>query len=157
RTEQALIERFRSERDTDYGELAVSIRTEDRRGEDPAALMARSRRRFEEISRIDFFGASRRREVEALLGKAEGSLRSRSKVGGRARTGAAAELVNRTWVTRQGIKVDRISTAWLIRRFLDPRAKLRFVDPSREAPAEGELSFDMVGGDFTHEGDGCTF
>jgi len=61
-----------------------------------------------------------------------------------------------TWTTRRGVKVDRISSAWLIRRFLDPKPKFRFVDPGARA-AKGEIRFDMVGGDFTHEGGGCTF
>ena len=157
KTDEALIERFRREREADYAELASAIRTHARGGDDRAAVLGRLRRRLEEIGGIDFFGASRRPEVEALLEKAEASLRSRREAAGRGRPAGAAELSNRTWVTRRGIKVDRISTAWLIRRFLDPRARIRFVDPSKEAPADGELAFDMVGGDFTHEGDRCTF
>ena len=62
-----------------------------------------------------------------------------------------------TWVTRQGIKVDRMASAWLIRRFIDPAARFKFV-PARGYQAEpGELRFDMFGGEYTHEGDGCTF
>jgi hypothetical protein len=65
-------------------------------------------------------------------------------------------LHGRVWTTRRGVQIDRIASAWLIRRFIDPRARFRFVDPA--APrAAGELRFDMPGGDFTHEGDDCTF
>jgi len=54
------------------------------------------------------------------------------------------------------VKIDRMASAWFIRRFVDPKARFRFADPS--APKkEGELRFDMVGGDFTHEEDRCTF
>jgi hypothetical protein len=54
--------------------------------------------------------------------------------------------------------VDRIATAWLVRRFLNPRARFRFVDPDRPGPRRrGEVWFDMPGGDLTHEGDRCTF
>jgi hypothetical protein len=67
-----------------------------------------------------------------------------------------SELVGRTWVTRQGVKVDRISSAWFVRRFLDPKARLRFIDPKTEEARPGEIGFDMVGGEFTHEGDRCT-
>ena len=66
------------------------------------------------------------------------------------------ELVGRVWVTRRGVKVDRIASAWLVRRFVDPGARFRFVDPE-EPPRAGEIRFDMVGGDFTHQGDRCTF
>jgi hypothetical protein len=52
--------------------------------------------------------------------------------------------------------VDRIASAWLIRRFIDPKARFRFIDP-KEPRRSGELRFDMVGGDFSHEGDRCTF
>ena len=68
-----------------------------------------------------------------------------------------ATLRNQVWVTRRGVKVDRIGSAWLIRRFVDPQARLRFIDPKSESPAAGERSYDMVGGEFTHEGDRCTF
>ena len=63
----------------------------------------------------------------------------------------------RTWVTRRGIHVDRIASAWLIRRFIDPDAKLRYVDAKGYAPAPGELRFDMFDAEFTHEGEMCTF
>ena len=66
-------------------------------------------------------------------------------------------LRDQTWVTRRGVKIDRIGTAWLVRRFVDPKARFRFIDPKTEAPGTGERSFDMVGGEFTHEGDRCTF
>ena len=71
-------------------------------------------------------------------------------------TGRKADLVGRTWVTRRGVKVDRISSAWFVRRFVDPKARLRFIDPKKEEPRTGEIGFDMVGGEFTHDGDRCT-
>jgi hypothetical protein len=63
----------------------------------------------------------------------------------------------RTWVTRADVGVDRLSSAWLIRRFIDPRARFRFVDPRRHKPRAGELRFDMFEGEYTHAGDRCTF
>jgi hypothetical protein len=62
-----------------------------------------------------------------------------------------------TGVTREGVKVDRIASAWLIRRFIDAEARFKFVPARGHVPQEGELRFDMYGGDFTHEGDRCTF
>ena len=63
------------------------------------------------------------------------------------------------WVTREGVKVDRISSAWLIRRFIDPDARFKFVarGDRGDRSAEGEIRFDMFGGEYTHEGDDCTF
>ena len=63
----------------------------------------------------------------------------------------------RVWVTRKGVKVDRIGSAWLIRRFIDPQAAFRFVTQNDYSHQEPELRFDMLGGEFTHEGDLCTF
>lgn len=67
------------------------------------------------------------------------------------------DLRGKIWVTRKGIKVDRIACAWLIRRFIDPEARFRFVDPKAAKPRPGELRFDMYEGEFTHEGDWCSF
>lgn len=68
-----------------------------------------------------------------------------------------AALRGRTWVTRRGVYVDRIATAWLIRRFVDPKARFRFVADAASPPRRRELRFDMPRADFTHEGDRCTF
>lgn len=50
-----------------------------------------------------------------------------------------------------------MSTAWLVRRFVNPRARFRFVEPEKEPPRAGEISFDMSGGLISHEGDRCSF
>jgi hypothetical protein len=63
----------------------------------------------------------------------------------------------RTWVTRQGVYVDRIASAWLIRRFIDPEARFKFVPAKGYSPGPGELRFDMFEAEFTHQGDQCTF
>jgi hypothetical protein len=60
-------------------------------------------------------------------------------------------------VTRTGVHVDRIASAWLIRRFVDPDAAFKFVPAKGYTPEPGELRFDMFEAEFTHEGDRCTF
>jgi len=62
-----------------------------------------------------------------------------------------------TWVTRAGVFIDRIASAWLIRRFIDPEARFKFVFATDYQPESGELRFDMYDAEFTHEGDRCTF
>ncbi|MGH7579507.1 MAG: chromate resistance protein ChrB domain-containing protein, partial [Gemmatimonadales bacterium] len=62
-----------------------------------------------------------------------------------------------TWVTRPGLGVDRMSSAWLIRRFIDPEAGFAFAPADAAAAMSGVLRFDMFEGEFTHEGDRCTF
>ncbi len=66
-------------------------------------------------------------------------------------------LQGSVWVTRQGVHVDRIASAWLIRRFIDPEARFKFVPAKGYVPEPGELRFDMFEAEFTHEGDRCTF
>jgi hypothetical protein len=63
----------------------------------------------------------------------------------------------RVWVTRRNVFVDRIASAWLIRRFIDPRAEFKFVPARGYTPRPGELRFDMFEAEFTHEGDRCRF
>ena len=63
----------------------------------------------------------------------------------------------RTWVTRADVHVDRMASAWLIRRFIDPKARFKFVPARGYKPRRGELRFDMTGAEYTHVGDDCTF
>jgi hypothetical protein len=60
-------------------------------------------------------------------------------------------------VTRKGIHVDRMASAWLIRRFIDRAARFKWVPPRDYVPRAGELRFDMYEAEFTHVGDLCTF
>ncbi|MGH7679474.1 MAG: chromate resistance protein ChrB domain-containing protein [Gemmatimonadaceae bacterium] len=70
-----------------------------------------------------------------------------------------ADSVSRgtTWVTREGVFIDRIASAWLIRRFIDPDAEFKFVPARGYKARPGEMRFDMYSGEFTHSGDRCTF
>lgn len=63
----------------------------------------------------------------------------------------------RVWVTRQGVFVDRIASAWLIKRFIDERARFKFVAAQNYRLQKDELRFDMVGAEYTHVGEDCTF
>jgi hypothetical protein len=161
-----LVEAFRRARDEDYRTLAAQVRKWaaklDRRSGTSApegqfrARSTHAKRRLDQIIRIDFFEAHGRAEAEAALANLDARLRPGSSEATRAHA-MDRELLGRTWVTRRGIQVDRIASAWLVRRFIDPRARFRFIDPHGEEPRAGELRFDMVAGDFTHEEDRCTF
>ena len=72
-------------------------------------------------------------------------------------SGAERLEPGRTWVTRVGVKVDRMASAWLIRRFIDPEARFKFVAPRDYRPLPGELRFDMFDAEYTHVGERCTF
>jgi hypothetical protein len=152
RTDELLIASSRSGRRADYRELAESLG--DLGSDATPEAVARARRRFDAIRRVDFFDAPGRRRVEALLSRVE--LGPDAKRAPSESPGGLADLAGRVWATRRGVQIDRIASAWLIRRFIDPDAEFRFIDP-KEPRRPDELRFDMVGGDFTHEGDGCTF
>jgi hypothetical protein len=70
---------------------------------------------------------------------------------------SSGEYRGRLWVTRKGIHVDRMASAWLIKRFIDPEATFKFVPARGYQPENREIRFDMFEADFTHEGDRCTF
>ena len=63
----------------------------------------------------------------------------------------------RTWVTRADVHVDRIASAWLIRRFIDPKARFKLVPARGYTPRRGDLRFDMAGAEYTHVAEDCTF
>ena len=126
--------------------------------------MTRLERRFEEIAAIDFFGAPAAERARATITSLRASVR-----GAPTDTPAVeAPPRARTWVTRAGVHVDRIASAWLIRRFIDPDATFKFVTPLHSSggdalgpraytPLPGELRFDMSDAEYTHEGDRCSF
>ena len=63
----------------------------------------------------------------------------------------------RTWVTREGVHVDRIASGWLIRRFIDRKARFKFVRARGHKPRPGEIRIDMFDAEYTHVGEDCTF
>jgi hypothetical protein len=109
----------------------------------------------------DFFGANGREVIEGLLRALEHQLRDEetemASIGDEHGGAALESLRARVWVTRRGVYVDRMASAWLIRRFIDREARFKFVPSKGYAPEPGELRFDMYEGEFTHEGDHCTF
>jgi hypothetical protein len=113
-------------------------------------------RRLQEVAATDFFGASGREAGHALVGELRERLEPHETG-----VGAASEAQDvvraRTWVTRTGIHVDRIASAWLIRRSIDPDATFKFVAPKGYVPEAGELRFDMFDAEYSHVGDRCTF
>ncbi len=165
-TSKKLVALFRDERRAEYAALLSETKSvlealRKRSGAQPpeleaAAALEKMKRRLSEVQSIDFFEASGRKDAEAALRQLETALTPRKKQAPPGRA-ALAELRGRTWVTRRGIQVDRIASAWLVRRFVDRDARFRFVDPKETERVPGEIRFDMVPADFTHEGDRCTF
>jgi hypothetical protein len=157
-------EKFRAMRASEYSGLAAEARgLVDRlrsaaNASDDSPLEAERRRlhrRLEAARRIDFFQADGRDEVEALMSTIDRLTATQSQPSAPALS--SRELRARTWVTRSGVKVDRMASAWLIRRFIDPAATFVFVAPDTPHAIPNALRFDMFEGEFTHAGDRCTF
>ena len=129
----------------------------DRR-EEMGTAVARLRRRLDEIGAIDFFGAPSGRMADETLRRVQERLRTATKTGTMPPVGASPRKKSgQTWVTRRGVYIDRIASAWLIRKFIDARAKLRFVAEQSHHPGANEVRFDMFEAEYTHQGDQCTF
>lgn len=166
-SDKQVIALFQNARKSDYEKIIQETRqllTEWSSGQtdppDPgvkgSAQVTKLRRRLDEVVAIDFFNSSERGIAEMLIE----DLMARSA--GQASTSATAmdgfeELKGKIWVTRKNLFVDRIACGWLIRRFVDPDAVFKFVQGSHYTPKEGELRFDMFEGEFTHEGNRCSF
>jgi hypothetical protein len=112
--------------------------------------------RLDEVAAIDFFQAPERGTAEILLRDLA------SRAAGHASAATAVKegfdnLKGKIWVTRKNLFVDRIACGWLIRRFVNAEAVFKFVRGPQYVPTPGELRFDMFDGEYTHEGDRCTF
>jgi hypothetical protein len=161
---------FNQARETDYDAIAESARdlgatltgdiTTASRAEAKARL-AKLKAEAIRVGEIDFFGANGRETADGLIGALATQLREEEPMdtspGETPETTGTNALKGRVWVTRQGLHVDRIASAWLIRRFIDPQARFKFVPAKGYVPRADELRFDMFEAEFTHEGDRCTF
>lgn len=162
---------FNKARDADYDALAKEARalggalagsTDATARADARAKLVRLKADVGRVVALDFFGANGRETLDGLLATLDtlvqenGPMTAVQESISASREGDGA-LKGRVWVTRVGVHVDRIASAWLIRRFIDPEARFKFVPAKGYAPELGELRFDMFEAEFTHEGDRCTF
>jgi hypothetical protein len=167
-TDQELEALFQGARDADYQAIAEEARAlaaaldKPKRGSrDPAPeaqnAVRRLRRRLAATFALDFFSASGRETADGLVSALEARLSAKLPVPESASSTSADAFKGRIWVTRQGVHIDRIACAWLIRRFIDAEAKFKFVAGKNYTPLPEELRFDMFEAEFTHEGDRCSF
>lgn len=159
---------FDAPREAEYRELADEVQRylttlEGRRSRptaaDVAAQLVRYRHRLVGIEAIDFFQANGREHVHALLRALEPQV---IEPGTQAEetamdTNPLATLSGRTWVTRANVQVDRMASAWLIKRSIDPTARFKFVTDRHYRPGPDEVRFDMYEAEYTHDAERCTF
>ncbi len=149
-----LKDQFREVRKLDYTELIREVQRLKPSAQGFSAQVTRLKRRFEEIAEIDFFESPLRAKAEEVLYKAEHPVVTQVRTGkGRV---SKADYQNRIWITRPRPGIDRVSSAWLIKRFIDSKAIFVF-DSNPKAHPEA-VPFDMYqAGGFGHEGEKCTF
>ena len=127
---------------------------------DPSAIarvLHKQRREFEAIAALDFFPAGARERAQAALAKADAAVRRLLfPAGPQAGLGAGEKLLGRTWATRKPLWADRLACAWLVRRFIDPEAKLVWLDKGEAPPAE-VIGFGFEGAQFANSEERVTY
>jgi hypothetical protein len=150
-----LVALFNAARDKQYSDLKKALqklieRPKRSDSEFAAADLERLTRQFREIHEVDFFDSARGHEVAMLLRRSEGPRHSR-----RRHVLDASQYRGKTWLTRPRPEIDRVGSAWLISKFIDPKAKFVFAPTTQSVPEA--IPFDMLDAEFSHHGNCCTF
>jgi hypothetical protein len=165
--QQALFEHF-FDRSADYTKLLENIRqipSLNLQAEDSAKLQKqvhRLRKEFEAIVLQDFFPGAAQEQAAVALEDLEQAINEHfasdepHAVQHRIKRLQPKDYRNRIWATRQRPWIDRLASAWLIRRFIDPEARFIWLAALDDCPAEA-LGFDFDGAVFTHVGAKVTF
>lgn len=152
-----IVRQFNESRATDYGTLITALNAFVRRnkkhaGEDFLAELEKLTRQFEELRKIDFFDCPQAQDAQFLLKRAAAMRHVQAKAGP---VLAAKKFNGKIWLTRPRPGIDRTGSAWLIRKFIDSKARFIFGnDPKRHTDA---IPYDMFEVEFSHHGDDCTF
>jgi hypothetical protein len=169
-SDDGLIEEFRHSRQEAYAVLARDIEKvlqRAARNRRPSGTRAPAVRRLLEVFRerltgiehIDFFGSAGRDHVATLLTRLENHASDKDARLTATKGAGPTDTHNyqgRLWMTRPRPGVDRMASAWLIRRFIDPQAQFGFA-ADRDGVPDDAVAFDMFGVDFSHQGEGCSF
>ncbi|MGA8481031.1 MAG: chromate resistance protein ChrB domain-containing protein [Chthoniobacterales bacterium] len=155
----AIVALFNEARARDYDELFeplnLLIKDSKARKQSPETFsnqLQKLRQRFQEIRDIDYFQSSRGEDLQRLLQKVEESPKKKPETTIRLRT---EDYRSKSWVTRPRPEIDRVGSAWLIRKFIDPGAKFEFANTPAEFPKA--IPYDMFEVELSHHGDYCTF
>ncbi|MBI1730359.1 chromate resistance protein [Candidatus Acetothermia bacterium] len=161
-TDLEMIEHFRracldeyGELESEIAELEKGIRSKNRSADLSIMreMLVKLRRRFSEITHVDYFDSTEGTRLAARLARIEENLSPAEPQGANVPAALIAEYRDKRWVTRPHPHVDRLACAWLIRRFINPDAVIRYA----AKPEPDEIAFDMDGAQFEHRGNLCTF
>ena len=154
-TRDKVVSLFNTARDKEYVDLKKALQKllSGRRKSSAdlaAADLERLTKQFRDLRAIDFFESARGHEVAMLLRSAEGP-----KHTPKLQILNAKQYQRKTWLTRPRPEIDRVGSAWLIAKFIDPKAKFVLAPTARAIP--GAIPFDMIDAEFSHHGEDCTF
>ena len=154
-TRDEIVSLFNAARDKEYAELRKALqnfisRRKRTDAEFVAVELERLTKQFRELREIDFFDSARGHEVAMLLRRAEGPQRMR-----KLQILDVKQYRGKTWLTRPRPEIDRVGSAWLISKFIDPKAKFVFASTAQSVP--DAIPFDMLDAEFSHHGNNCTF
>lgn len=155
------------DRTDEYGSLVTRInaaRKSVTRMAQPRAdaLVNRLRRSLQEIVASDFYPGQAGRQAQDALAGLESTVRGLFSSGEPQRAKGGIRRLDpekyqgRVWATRKSPWIDRLASAWLIKRFVDRKARIKWIDKPRDRP-KGALGFDFDGAEFTHVGNRVTF
>jgi hypothetical protein len=151
---ERLIDLFNAARAKEYASLREMLRpliASAGRTSNLGGKLDRIRKQFREIRETDFFDSPKAKDVEMVLRKLE-----ETQPGSNTQPKLEPQdFRNRVWLTRPRPEIDRVGSAWLIRKFVDPKG--RFIFGDKRAPNRRVLTFDILEGDFSHDGEDCTF
>ncbi len=147
---------FNAQREREYEQASKMLRTAlARRRPGPSrAEWNRLAHRLEQVTAVDYFQCPRRKDAEAMLRQLEKRVLAQEGQLPVARP-VKEGYHGRTWMTRPRPAIDRVTSAWLIRNFIDPEANFVFNEHAQDHP--DAVAFDMFDGEFTHDGEDCTF
>lgn len=163
--QQALVRLF--DRTADYTGLATDLRqllAEVGTLDAPAALRREQsfNRRFSQLAGIDFFPGPARQQLQSLMAELRGAVAARvspDEPSAQAASVARLDVARyrkRIWATRERPRVDRLASAWLIKRHIDRQARFVWLRKTRDCPRDA-LGFDFDGAAFSHSARGVTF
>jgi hypothetical protein len=154
-TRDAVVSLFNTAREAQYADLKKALQNFISRhrkldAESAAVELERLTKQFRELRQMDFFDSARGHEVAMLLRRAEGPRHAR-----KLQLLDTKQYRGKTWLTRPRPEIDRVGSAWLISKFIDPKAKFVFAPSAQSVP--GAIPFDMLDAEFSHHGNNCTF
>ncbi len=148
---------FNDARTQDFAELGRAVtawlkRKHGKRRGPAGKTLEKCQQRYREIREIDYFDSPAAHDTQILLNRAAGSLPATDRSGPKL---DPKKFAGKIWLTRPRPEIDRVGSAWLIRKFIDPGARFVFgADPAAQREA---IPYDMHDVEFTHQGEDCTF